>query len=486
MMKYKVLQLFTIVMGAVALLSSCVEESSTDYNAVEQVVFDEWMAQYNQGAERAYRQDDGYYIELISQGDKQAQMLADTTCWIHYDFTGYDLAGNVCLTRDDLTAWQQGSFSKQTRYVPYYRLSGESSYAILEGTELAFTSQLTIGDEKLYLYDGAEFKIFMPSSLVGEDGIEGQGGYEGQYSLTSGRPLIAKIKVTGVDLNPVESEGEQIDAFAKKNGGLTVSAARAEGEDDNAWINTVDTIAHFYINKTFAPKADASSFEYENAYTTGVPESPYHKGVAEVDKLINKALIERFGQGVTDGEVVGKDNDIKVWYIGRFLDGFIFDTNIDEVKEIIYNEVASEGAAISFNASTDEKSYIQSWFLSLPLLKYGQWAAIITNSTYAYGAMGQAGSTNVSTSGGSSDYSSYYDYYNMYNYYNGYYGGGMYGNYYNNYYNNYYGNYYDPYYNSSAGSSSNTVTTTTIKTEIPSYTPLIFEIYIEEVEDKDE
>ena len=30
----------------------------------------------------------------------------------------------------------------------------------------------------------------------------------------------------------------------------------------------------------------------------------------------------------------------KIWYIGRFLDGFIFDTNIDEVKKIIYGEVA--------------------------------------------------------------------------------------------------------------------------------------------------
>ncbi len=494
-MKYYTTKILGLILGASALLSSCTEETGLVYSEVEQEVFDLWIAKHinNNGVVAHYQEDGGYYIKLVSQGDTSGEMIANEACWVRYDFTGYDLAGNVCVTRNDLIAWQQGTFSNKTRYVPYYRLSGEDSYSILEGTELAFTSELAIGDEKVYLYDGAEFTIYMPSSLVGESGLSEEGGYEGQYSLSSGRPLIANIKVLQVESNPLEYEGEIIDAFAKANGGVTISAESLEDDDEDddtksssddstAWANTVDTIAHFYLNPTFVPDAAGASFVYDNPYTTSVPDSPYYGGgVAEVDKLINAALIERFGEGITDGDVVGDESDMEVWYIGRFLDGFIFDTNIDEVKEIIYGEVATEGTAISFNAAENEGTYIDSWYYTLPLLRYGQWASIITISTYAYGAYGSLGSTDVSTS---TDSSSYYDYYNYYNYYNSYYGSGYYDSYYSGYYNNYYNSYYNNYYNNYSNYSY--TTTTTVNTEIPSYTPLIFEIYVVNPDDEDD
>ena len=66
----------------------------------------------------------------------------------------------------------------------------------------------------------------------------------------------------------------------------------------------------------------------------------------------------------------------------------------------------------------------------------------------------------------------------------------MYSNYYSSYYNTMYGTGYDPYdyysyymYQEMMNGSTSTedaVETTTITTEIQSYTPLYFEIYIEE------
>ena len=208
--------------------------------------------------------------------------------------------------------------------------------------------------------------------------------------------------------------------------------------------------------------------------------------LSALDKRIAEALVKRFhGEGddykVYEGvdklesDSVGLDGTAKIWYIGRFLDGFIFDTNIDEVKEIIYGEVTSEGEALSY--TPEDGGLITAFYYTVPNLRYGQWAAFITTSSCAYGASGQSGGSSSSSS---VDYSSYYDYLNYYNYYNNYYGNSYYGSYYDNYYYNYYNSYY---YGYGSDDSSSTETTTTVSTEIPSYAPLIFQFYIEPAED---
>ena len=156
-----------------------------------------------------------------------------------------------------------------------------------------------------------------------------------------------------------------------------------------------------------------------------------------------------------------------IWYVGRFLDGFIFDTNIQEVKKLAFNEDES-AEAISYSVESNKDDYINAWALGVPKLRYGSWGAIITTSGYAYGTSGVSGSTTTSSSTASYNAlanlynyysmtsSSYYNPYSYYNYYN-YYGG------YNNYYN------YEE-------------TTSTIDTEIAPYTPLVFYIFIEPME----
>jgi hypothetical protein len=202
----------------------------------------------------------------------------------------------------------------------------------------------------------------------------------------------------------------------------------------------------------------------------------------DIDARVNKVLIERFGKGITTDEVLTTDSlktktSAKVWYVGRFLDGFIFDTNIDEVKEIIHGEVETKGTALSFTmASPESNSYILSWLYAIPTLRIGQWAAVLSVSTYGYGYAGKVGSHTSTTT---SDDTAYYDYINYMNYMNAM--NNMYGYGYGNAYNyGYYG--YDPYYygygyTSSGNSSSTTVTTTS--TEIPAYSPLLFQIFVE-------
>lgn len=482
-----------IALAATLLMYSCVEYTSVDYTQVEQEIFDEWMATNRPELLDNYQSNGGYYIDLISAGDTSGRPLSDTICWVAYDLTGYDLHGNVSITRNDVVAWQQGSFSTATHYVPYFRYSDpdpDTEYEpLLECSQLAFSNELTIGDQKVLLYNGAEFVLYSPSSIITSEGTSGTGGYEGQFSLGT-LPFVGKFKVTNVIYDPTEYEQEIVDAFATDNGGLTINPDSLDDEDDedeteetsedadqevedtNAWTNSVDSIGYVYINRTYTPNTEGESFNYNNPYVSKVPTSPYINGVAALDVKINAILEELFSEDYDpDGEEVGEDGTATVWYIGRFLDGFIFDTNIAEVKDLINNTVDSTGTAISYTADSDSSSYILSWYYTIPYMKYGQWSTIISVSDYAYGYAGTNGDTTYS----SSSTSSYYDYYNYYNYYNNYYG-----------YSSYYGNsYYDSsyYYNNSYYNDDTSTTTTTVTTEILPYTPLIFEIYIEATDD---
>ncbi|MFR9503328.1 MAG: hypothetical protein SNH73_02600 [Rikenellaceae bacterium] len=490
-MKHRATKLFGLFAMAITLLTlSCTEYTSIDYTEVEQEIFDAWMAKYHPDLLPNYQEDGGYYIDIVTVGDTSSRALSDTICWIQYDLTGYDLYGNVCLTRNDVVAWQQGTFTEYTHYTPYYRLSdADNEDVLLECTQLAFTNELTIGDQTdVLLYNGAEFTLYSPSSIASSTGTTGTGGYEGQYTLST-LPFICKIKVVNMIINPLEYDQMLVDAFAMTNGGLTVNPdsyniydddededdddddddeeeeEEEEDDDPNAWTNATSNLGFLYLNKNYELNLKGVSFNYINPYTSTVPTSPYVNGMAALDKEISEALEERFIEDYdSDGELVGDEGTATVWYICRLLDGFIVDTNIDEVKEIIYGSVDSTGSAITYDVEEDESSYISGWFYSIPYMRYGQWSAVVMTSTYAYGSEGVNGDTTTTSS-------SYYDYYNYYNYYNSYYSSYYSSSYYNyNYYDSSY--YYDYDYDSSD-------TSTSISTEILPYTSLLFQIYIE-------
>ena len=153
-----------------------------------------------------------------------------------------------------------------------------------------------------------------------------------------------------------------------------------------------------------------------------------------------------------------------MWYVTRFLDGFVIDSNIDEINQLVFDRTGSSSSALS--VASDSSDLVTAWTYCISKLHYGQWAAILTASGYAYGSNGVSGSTSTSSSGTGYYYPSYYDYYNSYN--SMYYG--------NAYYGGYYG--YD-YYSSYINSNNSSVDTTSISTEILGYTPLLFYIFIE-------
>ena len=503
---------FNRILAAFAALAAvaCAKETSEPYSKFENLALRAWIAQHRPELLDNYQSfdnDAGYYLDLTDAGNLDTEPINDTIRWIRFSFSGRDLAGNIILTRNAREAQLAGTFTKYTHYVPYYRYCGESSYSLIEGTWLAMHEKQTLGDAYFARYGrdlglaskeyemriGAKATLYMPSRVVGT-GLSGDGGYEGQYSLDAGKPLIVTMEICDTIKNPLQREGSSVDSFCEENGGRLVYSKDEEDEEavawpettddphhpyitEQRWVSACDSVAQLYVNYRFNPFED-DALTYPEPYAVGVEPYTDAESVTSIDVRIAEALKKRFhsdeeyvGVEALEADSVKLNGTAKIWYIGRFLDGFIFDTNIDEVKEIIYGEVKSAGSALSY--TPENGGLITAFYYAIPNMQYGQWGALITTSTNAYGASGQSGSTSTSTSGYSNDYYDYLNYLNYYNYYNSYYGG-----YYNPYYSGYYDSYYNGYYGSS-GSGSTTVTTSTTSTEIPSFTPLIFEFYIE-------
>ena len=502
--------------------TACVREPQESYEKIEQRSLHAWIDKYHHELLENYQDNGGYYVEILDRGVQDSLPISGEDVWVWFDLTARDLQGNILETRSAVTAEQLATYNNRAHYVPAVRFSGEKKHTLMEGTYLATFNELKIGEETDFkVRYGTKLRLYLPSSITSTTTNTADGGYEGEFEADESKPMIVDLTIYGHVVNPIEYEGERVEGFANVNGGVcsdhkvikeeseksyirryTTRTEENEEEEvidtrpleffDGRWHQPVDTLEHLLVNYSYTPEV---SIDFKNSIGTDTLKYPgeniYNAGrlygnnqMSDVDRRINEALIERFGKGISRDEVLEADSlktqaSAKVWYIGRFLDGFIFDTNIDEVKQIIYGEVASEGEALTFQtADPTENEYILAWNYSLPTLRYGQWAAILSVSTYAYGISGKVGS-HTTTSSVDGSYYDYANYYNYMNYMNNYYGSG-YGGMYNN---NYYG--YNPYYYGynygyDAYPSTGTVTTTTTtSTEIPAYAPLLFQVFVE-------
>lgn len=501
----------SVAFGAAVLMAACVKEGESSSIERERLALEEWIQIYHPELVENYQSDGGYYVDVEKLGDTDSRPINDSACWVRFSFTGRNLAGDIVLTRNELDARQVGSYSKFTHYVPYYKYySGEvANSQLMEGTYLAMRNTLTLGEayaaergypREVQMHYGTKLTLYMPSTITGGE-VSGEGGYEGQenYSLKSGMPFIVTMEITDTVHNPIQREGANVDDFAESNGGLKpvetdkekaklmrrmVGARSGSYDDGYAWRNAVDSVPQVYVHLTYKP---TDRYLYPSVYPSIY--EPYNN-FDQLEQNICDTLINRFGkyEGVESlkSDSVTYEGTAKVWYIGRFLDGFIFDTNIPGVRRLIYGEADPKGEALSVSPSSESWNYIDAWRYAIPVLRYGQWASVLTTSTCAYGSTGQAGSTTTSSSGSDTSLSDYYSWLSYYNYMNSYYGsGGYYDNYYNNYYNSYlYGMYYNNYNSSTSSGNNNETTTTEISTEIPPFTPLLFHIYVEPAEEK--
>ena len=501
-----------MVVAAIA-TTSCIKEENVTNKEREQISLKAWIRLNKPEILNNYQENGGYYVEIL-EGDKNENIPVSTdgndygseplmdqdTCWVYTNMTGRDINGAICMTRSGALADMCGTFSYFTHYVPYINYCGSNNMGLLEGTYLAMRHELTLSEEYCDWYyakynkeiersykirRGSKIRLYLPSSIAyGESGSSTQGGYEGQYSLDSSRPLVLDIEVLGAIKNPSDKEVSMVKSFV----GYEELWTQAEKHESEKTEEDEDLkLTGLYYNLNFNPATDnVNNYHYIQPHLSGI-NNPYEDNkhykkhsMAEVNRKINEILIERFGDGLSKDErnesnKVTKNGRANVWYVLRFLDGFVVDTNIAELRSFIFGEKDPICEVFSYSPIDDEgkddgeRTAIGAWFYCIPQMHYGAYGQIVTTSGYAYGAAGMSGTTTTETTS-SNSMADYYNAMNYYNYYNSYY----------NYYSPYY-NYYDyNYYNYNYGYTDEESTTiTTISTEILPYTPLVFTLYVE-------
>ena len=242
--------------AAVCLLvfASCAKDTSESYAGIEQRSLDAWMKLHRPEllGNRQEARGFSYYVDVLDAGstDKADTLIAETDCWVQYEFTARDLNGNVCMTRNAVQAKQQGTFTRYPYYSPYFRYSGSDYTTLLEGSYYALREPLTLSEEYIAEHPdrglkngmqarrGTELMLYLPSSLAySSSGASSDAGYGGQYELDANRPAILHIKVTGRVSNPLAYEGETVDAFVEDNG--TVCPVEEEEDKDDPKLASV-------------------------------------------------------------------------------------------------------------------------------------------------------------------------------------------------------------------------------------------------------
>lgn len=507
-MKLAVNTLLALLFGTMAV--SCVNEISPDEEEIQEFALKAWILKHRDDLKENLQTNGKYYVDVKEWGDLitladdndfgGAPIMDQDTCWMYYEFTGYDLDGNVCITRNSDIARLQGTYTKYTHYVPYLNYCGDSNVnGLQEGTYMATRNALLLGEQYVKSNPqckGTEMKvrkdsklwIYMPATISsGSDSNNGDGGYEGQFTLSTSVPMIMEMRVCRVVKNPSKVEIAMADTLAYIGNQLSAAknwlkVEKIVEEEELSSRRTMTTRADeeeteyydgLYYNLMYNPKDWAQKFSYArpDMVTPGRQAAYVDKGIYtnmdDIEKKISDILLEKFGdeaitpEEFTEENLIGTDQTAKVWYVARFLDGFVLDTNIPEIKEAIWGEKDQVGVAISYNAENNETDYITAWYHCIPLMHFGQWGAIITTSGFAYGSSGVSGSSSSSSSSTSYNYS-YDDYY-------------QYAQYYSSYINPY--GYYD--YSNYYGSTSSNIDTSSINTEIQGYTPLVMYLFIE-------
>lgn len=512
-MRYRSVILSALLVMAVVVATSCLKEGSMSNKEREKISLDAWIRLHKPELVGNYQPNGGYYVEVLEWGDESAAptskndiggapLMDQDTCWVYTNMTGRTMNGTICLTRSGELADLCGTYSYNTHYVPYYNYCGNTNFGLLEGTYLAMRNELVLSDWYVSEYwsgessgfkmrKGSKVRLYMPSSIAyGEEGSAVEGGYEGQYTLSASTPMIMDVEVLGAVRNPSDKEVEMVSNYIKGgSNAIWQQAELTETEKNQLKEGESPLLTGLYYSLSYNPKSDdPASHNYIRPEMSGV-NNPYtdkkiYLNMTEVNKKINQILLDRFGEGLSvsersDATQVTHQGVAKVWYVLRFLDGFVVDTNIDEIRQYVYKDYSTKSEVFTYAPSDDDgsadgnKQAIGAWYYCISQMHHGSYGQIITTSGYAYGSTGITGTTTTteSSTGGNMSYYNPYSYYNYYNYYNSYYSG------YNNYYDYY--NYYNYNYNYSADDTE-TVTTRSIGTEILPYTPLIFTVFVEE------
>ncbi|MFI3269326.1 MAG: hypothetical protein SNG14_00505 [Rikenellaceae bacterium] len=387
-----------IIMLALTLsMGSCKDQAAeeaddTDFDEIEQSVLDAWIAT-NRPELVSSQQEDGYYIEF-EDGVTTSGEAIEQGGYISYKITTCDMDGNIYNNRDETMAVQQGVYNRYTRYAAMtdYVPSTSDDIDADEALEYAFmSSELIINGvtTAVEFKAGTKFSLYTRSELAGT--VNGLSGYAGQYLHSGYRPVRFDIEVTEVQNYPADTQKDHIDDF------IALNSATYPTKD---WTLLNSEGAHYIrLNTNYIP-IDGTPLQFENEYQyekllrDNTVQTDLPQTLAGLKQMITEEVLELYEEDEDDmsDDVIGSSNSSCIWYIARTLDGFIVDSNIEEVQWLIYGTSTSNTSYLYYTADDDEDDYISAWYHAIPNIRYGEWAAFLTTSTNAYSYTGVSAS----------------------------------------------------------------------------------------------
>ena len=429
----KNLKIVFAALVAMVLAIGCAKNGGIDTSGHEDQALEAWMNKNYpdwQTSGKWMKTEDGTYILWLRHAtdlEPQADTVIKAGNWVRINYTGKTLNDDIFYTRSEAVAKVQGTYNRRTHYVPDFVYLYKENTLLPKGTFEALTN-MKVGDM---------VRVVMPSgSYMAASGYSSTNvGYNGQFGLPGNVPVIIdSLHLLEVAEDPITVENRDVTAYARDRWGM----------------NPADSLEG-----------------YEGLYVQLQTPFPMKR------------------------DSVVKDSTLTCYYKAYFLDGFVFDSNIDSVQMRAWGEVYNEGP-MKWDMKNKEASMIEGFKQACCQACYGDHIRTIFTSAYGYGISGSAAKATTSGSSSSSDfdYSSYYNYLNYYSYMNSMYGGGYggyggygYGGYYDSYYDSmYYASLYNQMYNQTTSTPSNEdedeETKVIVSTEILPFTPLIFEIWV--------
>ncbi len=326
--------ILSLVLGVlVVLLSfvSCAKEEEPTQDELEQTSFDAWMSLYGEGAEK---QASGMYVKKLKNSTVSgAKTPSESSQWVRVNYTGWALAsGDVFVSRDPEVAKQQGTFEYYIHYIPDYlsMLVASTSPSNYYPIQGLY---LALSEMK----EGDVWRLYIPSRLAyGSNTFSSSNTYfAGQNVLAANTPIILEVELLEVVDDAEKEERYEVQNYA---------VSRLE-------LGLADTIGPDIYCKV-------------------------HSTVATTDVK------------------VGIDSTIDYYYVGRFLDGFVFDTNLKDTADKYnlsqYKEASSYQLPMSSTVglSLDDGGVVPGLDSTLHNISYGDIAECVFTSESMYGADG--------------------------------------------------------------------------------------------------
>jgi FKBP-type peptidyl-prolyl cis-trans isomerase len=273
----------------------------------------------------AIKTSTGLYYIIYEEGDTESSLQPGNEDFVIFNYSGMDLEEYVFETTNDSIAQLHDIYSSSTRYIPSFRQLKSSKNPLIAG----------LSEGLSLLKEGSKAKFLMPSSLAYGTTI-----YKGLNPYTS---VIFDVELIKVVTDPEAYEQELIDNY----------------------------LIEFY------PDAIIDSILIDSVYFLTIIEQL----AEDDDHSINGLYTQPTDQEIFDDDIVS------VNYQGRFLDDFLFDTNIQSVAE--ENNIYDDSRTYEpIKVTVGDSQYIEGFSVALRNLTTYTYAKIIIPSFFAYGETG--------------------------------------------------------------------------------------------------